>query len=44
MNPLLAGGYPSIGCAPGTAKPVQGADPPSDRWAGRATTERGLHV
>ena len=27
-------GYPSIGCAPCTAKPAEGADPRSGRWAG----------
>jgi phosphoadenosine phosphosulfate reductase len=44
VNPLLAGGYPSIGCAPCTAKPAPGADPRSGRWAGRAKTECGLHA
>jgi phosphoadenosine phosphosulfate reductase len=42
-NPLVADGYPSIGCAPCTAKPLPGADPRSGRWAGRAKTECGLH-
>ena len=27
VNPLVFEGYPSIGCAPCTAKPVEGADP-----------------
>ncbi|MDQ2708680.1 MAG: phosphoadenylyl-sulfate reductase [Actinomycetota bacterium] len=43
VNPLVAEGYPSIGCAPCTAKPAPGADPRSGRWAGRAKTECGLH-
>jgi phosphoadenosine phosphosulfate reductase len=43
-NPLVAAGYPSIGCAPCTAKPLPGADPRSGRWAGRAKTECGLHA
>jgi phosphoadenosine phosphosulfate reductase len=43
VNPLVAAGYPSIGCAPCTAKPPPGADPRSGRWAGRAKTECGLH-
>jgi phosphoadenosine phosphosulfate reductase len=43
VNPLVADGYPSIGCAPCTAKPLPGADPRSGRWAGRAKTECGLH-
>ncbi len=42
-NPLVAEGYPSIGCAPCTAKPLPGADPRSGRWAGLAKTECGLH-
>ncbi len=43
VNPLVAAGYPSIGCAPCTAKPAPGTDPRSGRWAGRAKTECGLH-
>jgi phosphoadenosine phosphosulfate reductase len=42
-NPLVAAGYPSIGCAPCTAKPLPGADPRSGRWTGLAKTECGLH-
>jgi phosphoadenosine phosphosulfate reductase len=43
VNPLVAEGYPSIGCAPCTKKPAPGADPRSGRWAGIAKTECGLH-
>ncbi len=43
VNPLVAEGYPSIGCLPCTAKPLPGADPRSGRWAGRGKTECGLH-
>jgi len=43
VNPLVSAGYPSIGCAPCTAKPLPGADPRSGRWAGLAKTECGLH-
>ena len=43
VNPLVFEGYPSIGCAPCTAKPTEGADPRSGRWAGQAKTECGLH-
>lgn len=43
VNPLVEAGYPSIGCAPCTARPLPGADPRSGRWAGRAKTECGLH-
>lgn len=42
-NPLIAQGYPSIGCAPCTAKPLPGTDPRSGRWAGSSKTECGLH-
>ncbi len=35
VNPLVDEGYPSIGCAPCTAKPALGADPRSGRWAGK---------
>jgi phosphoadenosine phosphosulfate reductase len=42
-NPLVGAGYPSIGCAPCTAKPLPGADSRSGRWAGLAKTECGLH-
>ncbi len=44
VNPLVDEGYPSIGCAPCTAKPVAGADPRSGRWQGLAKTECGLHA
>lgn len=43
VNPLVAEGYPSIGCAPCTAKPALGADPRSGRWAGTGKIECGLH-
>lgn len=44
VNPLVDEGYSSIGCAPCTAKPVEGADPRSGRWQGLAKTECGLHA
>jgi len=44
VNPLVDEGYPSIGCAPCTSKPVDGADPRSGRWAGTGKIECGLHV
>jgi phosphoadenosine phosphosulfate reductase len=44
VNPLVHEGYPSIGCAPCTAKPAEGADPRSGRWQGLAKTECGLHA
>ncbi|GLZ39619.1 phosphoadenosine phosphosulfate reductase [Actinokineospora sp. NBRC 105648] len=42
-NPLVQLGYPSIGCAPCTAKPLPGQDARSGRWAGQSKTECGLH-
>jgi phosphoadenosine phosphosulfate reductase len=44
VNPLVDAGYPSIGCAPCTAKPAPGADKRSGRWAGTGKIECGLHV
>jgi phosphoadenosine phosphosulfate reductase len=44
VNPLVFEGYPSIGCAPCTSKPIEGADPRSGRWAGSTKTECGLHA
>jgi len=44
VNPLLAQGYPSIGCAPCTNPVAAGEDPRSGRWAGLAKTECGLHL
>ncbi|MCW2652999.1 MAG: phosphoadenosine phosphosulfate reductase [Mycobacterium sp.] len=43
VNALVYEGYPSIGCAPCTAKPEPGSDPRSGRWQGLAKTECGLH-
>lgn len=42
-HPLLAQGYPSIGCAPCTRAVAPGEDPRAGRWAGFAKTECGLH-
>ena len=44
VNPLIAKGYPSIGCQPCTVRPTDPDDPRSGRWAGRAKTECGLHA
>lgn len=44
VNPLVHEGYPSIGCAPCTTRPVEGDDPRSGRWQGLAKTECGLHA
>src|ERR1700740_2505958 len=42
VNPLVDEGYPSIGCAPCTVKPAEGAGPASGRCQGRTKTEGGL--
>jgi phosphoadenosine phosphosulfate reductase len=44
VNPLVDAGYPSIGCAPCTRKPLPGEDNRAGRWAGRTKTECGLHA
>lgn len=43
-NPLLADGYPSIGCAPCTRRVAPGGDARAGRWAGFAKTECGINV
>lgn len=42
-HPLVAQGYPSIGCAPCTSKVAPGEDPRAGRWRGREKTECGIH-
>ncbi len=42
-HPLVAQGYPSIGCAPCTSKVAPGEDPRSGRWRGQQKTECGIH-
>lgn len=42
-NPLLAQGYPSIGCLPCTRPVAPGEDPRAGRWASFTKTECGLH-
>ncbi|XAS75796.1 phosphoadenylyl-sulfate reductase [Dermatophilaceae bacterium Sec6.4] len=44
MNPLLSQGYPSIGCAPCTARVALGADARSGRWVGVDKLECGIHL
>ncbi len=43
-HPLVAQGYPSIGCAPCTSMVAPGEDPRSGRWQGWDKTECGIHV
>ena len=42
-HPLVAAGYPSIGCAPCTSMVKPGEDPRAGRWRGWDKTECGLH-
>lgn len=42
-HPLVAKGYPSIGCAPCTTRVQPGEDPRSGRWRGQQKTECGIH-
>jgi len=43
-HPLVANGYPSLGCAPCTTPVGEGEDPRAGRWRGRAKDECGIHV
>ncbi len=43
-HPLVARGYPSIGCSPCTHKVAPGEDPRSGRWKGWDKTECGIHT
>lgn len=43
-HPLVAEGYPSIGCLPCTDKVAPGEDPRAGRWRGQAKTECGIHL
>jgi phosphoadenosine phosphosulfate reductase len=42
-HPLVARGYPSIGCAPCTTPVAEGEDERAGRWRGREKTECGIH-
>ena len=43
LNPLLGGGYKSIGCAPCTRPVSEDEDARAGRWPGMDKTECGLH-
>ncbi len=43
-HPMVADGYPSIGCSPCTSKVAAGEDARSGRWRGWDKTECGIHV
>ena len=42
-HPLVAKGYPSVGCAPCTARVADDAPARAGRWAGMDKTECGIH-
>lgn len=42
-HPLVAQGYPSIGCAPCTTPVTQGEDPRAGRWRQKEKEECGIH-
>ena len=42
-NPLVARGFPSIGCEPCTRMVAPGEDPRAGRWSGNATPGCGVH-
>ena len=43
-HPLVAQGYPSIGCSPCTSQVAPDEDPRSGRWKGWDKTECGIHT
>lgn len=43
-HPLVARGFPSIGCAPCTSPVAAGESPRAGRWRGKAKDECGIHV
>lgn len=44
VHPLVARGYPSIGCEPCTSRVAPGEDARAGRWRGQDKTECGIHV
>jgi phosphoadenosine phosphosulfate reductase len=43
-HPLVARGYPSIGCAPCTSPAAAAEDPRAGRWRGTGKVECGIHI
>ncbi|WP_163849440.1 phosphoadenylyl-sulfate reductase [Pseudooceanicola aestuarii] len=43
-HPMVARGYPSIGCAPCTSPVAPGEDPRAGRWRGQNKEECGIHI
>jgi phosphoadenosine phosphosulfate reductase len=44
QHPLVAQGYPSIGCEPCTSPVAEGEDERAGRWRGLEKTECGIHL
>ena len=44
VNVLRDRGYPSIGCEPCTARPIDGQGTRSGRWRGSGKNECGIHL
>lgn len=44
FHPLVAAGYPSIGCTPCTTQVADGEDARAGRWRGQDKTECGIHL
>lgn len=44
QHPLVARGYPSIGCEPCTSRVAPGEDARAGRWRGSEKTECGIHT
>jgi phosphoadenosine phosphosulfate reductase len=42
-HPLVAKGFPSIGCLPCTSRVLPGEDPRTGRWRGKSKSECGIH-
>lgn len=43
-HPMVAKGFPSIGCLPCTSRVAPGEDPRAGRWRGRDKMECGIHL
>lgn len=43
-HPMVARGYPSLGCAPCTTAVAEGEDPRAGRWRDAAKVECGIHL
>ncbi len=43
-HPMVARGYPSIGCAPCTSPVKEGEDPRAGRWRDQQKEECGIHI